>query len=452
MRKGFIFDLNKCVGCEACVAACQIENYSTQSEAWRTISSYNGFQHPALPLFHFSLACNHCDEPLCLTGCPTGAYTRDTLHHTVDHHDDLCIGCRYCTWMCPYDAPKFISTKGIVEKCTLCKERIVEGKRPNCANLCPTGALNFGDIETDRMIDIPGFVERNIGPGIKIIRLRKKDPPIAVVRNLTAIESALYHALQIVEEPKVSLRSEWPLVIFTLLVALLFGVASAALLRPAVIGPMLFLILGVSGFALSSVHLGKRMKAWKALLNIRTSWLSREVAAYPLFLISSALSMTVMPNYVAGALSVIFGLITLFSIDRVYIVAERRKRLAGQSAGVLSTGLLFFSLFGHLTGLFLLLLAAKAMFYIGELLQSMPRSIFRRILSVARIGAGFILPVFLFNYQENVALTAIALLVAEAINRTEFYLDLNIVTPRWQIQHDLRRDLGSTSTALGRPS
>ena len=450
MRKGFIFDLNKCVGCEACVAACQIENHATQNEAWRHISTYNAFQHPALPLFHFSLACNHCEDPLCLAGCPTGAYTLDELHHTVDQNDDLCIGCRYCTWMCPYDAPKFISTKGVVEKCTLCKERIVEGRKPNCANLCPTGALDFGEIETNLTIDIPGFTDRNIGPGIKIIPLRKKSPPVAALRSLTAAESALYRALQIVDEPKVSLRSEWPLVIFTLLVAVLFGVASAAMLRPAVIDPWMFLVLGVAGFALSSVHLGKRMKAWRALLNIRTSWLSREIAAYSLFLISSAAYMTVLPNDVVGSFSVLFGFITLISIDMVYVVAGRRRWATGQSAGVLSTGLLFFSLFGHISSLFAIFLAAKAVLYIGELLQSRPKSLPRLTFSAVRIAAGFILPLLLFNYQENMVLTLVALLVAEAINRTEFYLDLNIITPRRQIEHDLLRDLGSASTTNGR--
>jgi Fe-S-cluster-containing dehydrogenase component len=450
MRKGFIFDLNKCVGCEACVAACQIENGAEQSNAWRQISTYNAFQHPALPLFHFSLACNHCEDPLCLAGCPTGAYTMDELHHTVDHNDDLCIGCRYCTWMCPYDAPKFISAKGVVEKCTLCKERIVEGRKPNCANLCPTGALDFADIETGLTIDIPGFIDQNIRPGIKILPLRKKSPPIVAVPSLTAAESALYRALQIVDDRKVSLRSEWPLVLFTLLAATLFAIASAALFQPAVIGPTLFLVLGASGLLLSSVHLGKRLKAWRALLNVRTSWLSREIAAYLLFLISSALYMTVLPNDVVRSFSLLFGFITLISIDMVYVVVGRRRWASGQSASALSTGLLFFSLLGHLSGLFALLLAAKAMIYIRELLHSRTKSLPRLILSAIRITLGFILPLLLFNYQENIALTLVALLVAEAINRTEFYLDLKIITPRRQIEHDLLRDFGSVTTTNGR--
>ena len=70
MRKGFIFDLNKCVGCHACVVACQIENGKEQHQPWREISTFNSFQHPEFPVFHYSMACNHCDDAPCLNSCP----------------------------------------------------------------------------------------------------------------------------------------------------------------------------------------------------------------------------------------------------------------------------------------------------------------------------------------------------------------------------------------------
>ncbi len=79
-----------------------------------------------------------------------------------------CIGCTYCTWACPYDAPKFVNSIGLVEKCTLCTNRLNEGFKPACANLCPTGALDFGEITSNDQPRIPGFTEKGIDPGNKI--------------------------------------------------------------------------------------------------------------------------------------------------------------------------------------------------------------------------------------------------------------------------------------------
>jgi len=443
MRNGFIFDLNKCVGCEACVVACQIENRDTQSEAWRRISPFNSFQHPALPLFHFSLACNHCDDPTCLAGCPAGAYTKDRLLQTVDHHQELCIGCRYCTWTCPYDAPKFVALKGVIEKCTLCRTRIVEGRKPNCANLCPTGALDYGNIEAD-VNRIRGFTEKGLGPGITIVPLRNNARPLVAPAPMNPPERSLYGKLQLAAEPKVNLRIEWTLVVFTMLVACLFGVVSASMIRPAPIDPISFLVLGCVGMALSTVHLGKRMRAWRALLNIRSSWISREVTAFFLFLISFVLNQTYLTGMVMGVLSLMFGLATLVSIDMVYIVAERRSMPIEKSGSIVLTGLLFFGLLGQVVAVFAVVLALKCVLYVNELVKSGPRNLPRIALAAVRIAAGFILPLLLVSTEGDLMLTLLVVSVGESINRIEFYLDLDFITPRRQIQLDLAKALGLT--------
>ena len=233
MRKGFIFDVNKCVGCQACVIACQIENHSVQSEPWRSVSTFNEFNHPLLPLIHLSLACNHCDIPLCLGQCPTRAYTRNESLGTIDHDADRCIGCRYCTWACPYDAPKFIRARGVIEKCTLCKTRIELGQKPNCANLCPTGALDFADIDEQPISAIPGFVDNGLRPGIKIIPLRqartRSEKPTTTLRQ--EVESRHRQMLETGTKSKVSLSQEWPLAIFTILSSILVGVIAASLFK-----------------------------------------------------------------------------------------------------------------------------------------------------------------------------------------------------------------------------
>lgn len=446
MRKGFIFDLNKCVGCEACVVACQIENHESQSESWRSVSTFNAFRHPALPLFHFSLACNHCDDPLCLTGCPANAFSMDPIHHTVDHDQDLCIGCRYCTWTCPYDAPKYVTAKGTIEKCTLCKERIVEGKKPNCANLCPTGALAYGEIETKLATDVPGFTDKGLRPGIRIIPLRKKSPPFTVTPFLTENENLLFRKAQFKDERKSTLKSEWPLVLFTILAALLFAVTAAALFNALLLDPLTFIALAVGGLIVSTVHLGKACNAWRALLNVRSSWLSREIAAYSLFVGSSGLFFLISPTTLAGILSVLLGLATLVSIDMVYASIERRPTPVEKSGSVLITGILFFAVLAQISLLMVAILLWNCVVYIREIRKARRRNLLRLLVSGVRIAVGIVLPLLLVGMPGNVWLVAMFVLIGESVNRVEFYLDLDIVTPRSQIAEDILKELASSVT------
>jgi len=448
MRKGFLFDLNKCVGCHACVVACQIENHGISSEPWREIDTYNSFQHPALPMFHFSLACNHCQDPLCLVHCPARAYHKDVVHQTVDHREDRCIGCRYCTWACPYDAPKFILAKGVVEKCTLCKERILDGRKPNCANLCPTGALDFGDIDEEGVADVPGFIDKGIRPGIKIIPLRKNRHSHPNIPSLSLQQTELYASLENVGKQKVTLKEEWSLVLFTLLVALLFGVVASALVRPIAVDPFEFVAVGVAGMILSAIHLGKKLRAWRAILNVRSSWLSREIVAYSSFLLFSCLSLSFFPTEAMGIVCALLGLVTLICIDMVYAVTEKRPMPGLSRASVTLTGLLFFSLMSESRWMFILVLAWKFVLYSRDLFRSRSRGYIRVVLSTIRIVVGFVLPLLLVTVQGVSMVAGIFILVAETINRVEFYLDLEITTPRKQIEKDTLKSLGWQSLAI----
>jgi Fe-S-cluster-containing dehydrogenase component/DMSO reductase anchor subunit len=441
MRKGFIFDLNKCVGCEACVVACQIENHELQSESWRSISTFNAFQHPALPLFYFSLACNHCDDPLCLMGCPTNAYSIDPIHHTVDHNQDRCIGCRYCTWICPYDAPTYVSAKGVIEKCTLCKERIVEGQKPNCANLCPTGALAFGEIETKVGTDIPGFTDKGLRPGIQIIPLRKRGRPLAANRMMTEEENVLFRQASISDKRKSTLKTEWPLVLFTVLVAFLFGVFAAALYGAPSLDPVTYFALAVGGLIVSAMHLGRPLIAWRALLNVRSSWLSREIVAYLLFLCLSGIYLLTSPMMSIGLLSVILGIAALVSIDMVYATVERRSMPLEISGSVVLSGFLFFAVLAQIFPLLAAFVVVNGTLYIRRLLKAKRANPSRVITSFVRIAAGFVAPLLLSFVQDDRWLVLVFALIGESINRAEFYLDLDIVTPRKQIERDLLQEL-----------
>jgi Fe-S-cluster-containing dehydrogenase component len=106
MANSFLFDPNRCTGCGACRLACSIENQLEPERSWRRIDTFNRTRHPGVPLYHLSLACNHCAEPACMFACPALAYSRDEKSGAVLLDEGKCIGCRYCAWACPYDAPR----------------------------------------------------------------------------------------------------------------------------------------------------------------------------------------------------------------------------------------------------------------------------------------------------------------------------------------------------------
>ena len=107
--------------------------------------------------------CNHCDNPPCVRVCPTGATWKREEDGIVMMDWHRCIGCRYCMAGCPYGSRSFnwedprgslgelnpvfpTRTKGVVEKCTFCPERLAKGQLPACVEACSAGALLFGDL------------------------------------------------------------------------------------------------------------------------------------------------------------------------------------------------------------------------------------------------------------------------------------------------------------------
>jgi len=112
--------------------------------------------------------CNHCANPPCTRVCPTGAtFKRGDGIVVMDPH--RCIGCRFCMAACPYGSRSFnwkdprpyvvkinpdypTRTKGVVEKCTFCDERLAQGKPPACVAACPCGALAFGDLKDEKSL------------------------------------------------------------------------------------------------------------------------------------------------------------------------------------------------------------------------------------------------------------------------------------------------------------
>jgi Fe-S-cluster-containing dehydrogenase component len=116
---------------------------------------------------HLSMACNHCEKPVCLEGCPAGSYSREPVTGGIIADENKCIGCSYCEWNCPYEALKINLRKGIIEKCNLCYGRLSEGLEPACTSACPTGALCYGTIPDPCMLNKPGwFPDKGLNPAI----------------------------------------------------------------------------------------------------------------------------------------------------------------------------------------------------------------------------------------------------------------------------------------------
>jgi formate dehydrogenase iron-sulfur subunit len=90
--------------------------------------------------------CKHCTHAACLDVCPTGSLFR-TEFGTVVVQEDICNGCGYCVPACPYGVIDQRESDGRVFKCTLCYDRLVDGRAPACASACPTQSIQFGDLD-----------------------------------------------------------------------------------------------------------------------------------------------------------------------------------------------------------------------------------------------------------------------------------------------------------------
>ena len=314
-RNYFIFDENKCVGCEACVVACVLENGFQFPDRWRTIYSSNKNKIPGLPFFNLSLGCNHCEDAPCMNLCPSLSFSRDTVTGAILIDSEKCIGCKYCTWNCPYEAPKYNPVSRVIEKCNFCNSRLLEKKKPSCAVSCPTGALDFSFDEIDKATMPNGMkTPNNPSPSIEIIKLKRSNAPIV---DLVLFKSLPKDISEKTDRLNISAITELPLLIFTLVVALVVPISASNLLQHQSIGTRIsfVLIIGMAA-AISTIHLGQKHKFWRSVLNFRRSWLSREIVFFSIYFTLSIVDAFIyrMPTFVI----VLFGLATLLSVDMLY--------------------------------------------------------------------------------------------------------------------------------------
>ena len=414
--KAFVFEPARCTGCEACRVACSIENRLPLDQAWRSVHHANPEHLPGVPALHLSLACNHCERPACLEGCPALAYSRDAATGAVLLDGDRCIGCRYCSWMCPYDAPVFDPRQGLMSKCTFCHSRQVEGRAPACAAACPTGALGVEERGELPEPVFPGLPNRGLGPALRIV---DSCPPPLQGGHAPSAEGLAWMGRPESPGPRISLRTEWSLLAFTLLLPLLAGAQLASTLTGRAVLPA-FAVLALGGLAggLSLLHLGRPLRAWRALSNLGSSWLSREILAFSIFVpLATAAAWTGAGGiYLATSLA---GLLLLFCVDRVYQRAEGRPPWPIRSAEALPAGLF---LAGILAGNPVLV---WAMATLRLLLFLRPRSIPAGAAAALRVAA-LLLPCL--GPSPTWALLLVVL-AGELVDRRAFYLGLDLPEP-----------------------
>jgi len=168
-KLGLVIDLDTCVGCHACAVACKEWNDGGQFGPLPDADPYG--QEPMGVWFnrvhsfevdrgegksgmtvHFPRSCLHCETPACVTVCPTGASYKRAEDGIVLVDEDKCIGCKLCSWACPYGAREYSEARGTMQKCTLCVDRIYNesfseyDRQPACVMACPTKARHFGDL------------------------------------------------------------------------------------------------------------------------------------------------------------------------------------------------------------------------------------------------------------------------------------------------------------------
>jgi formate dehydrogenase iron-sulfur subunit len=275
----FEVDLDACSGCKSCVTACHNLNGLDEGETWRAVGLLHGGSAAAPVQQIVTTACHHCVDPACMNGCPVGAYDKDPITGIVSHLDDQCIGCQYCTFTCPYEVPQYNAKRGIVRKCDMCSGRLAAGEAPACVQACPTEAIAIRVIDQQQAIDdaqgdafLPGTPSPAITIPTTMYRTARPPPRNLLPADFYAVTPSHRH---------------FPLVVMLVLTQLSVGAfVVGRTLADHIVQPahaLAALAVGLAALAASVFHLGRPLYAFRAVIGLRTSWMSREIVAFGLF-------------------------------------------------------------------------------------------------------------------------------------------------------------------------
>ncbi len=317
-QHGFYFNADNCIGCHACETACAEKNQTAAHLNFRSVGIVECGTWPAYRRLNISMACNHCEDPVCLKGCPTRAYTKYAEYGAVLQDPDICFGCGYCTWVCPYNAPQLDPVAGHVSKCNMCVDRLEVGLKPACVAACLGNALDFGVIEeipenrVQAELSIPGFPDPSIThPNIRFQQLKSLEPEVKRVDSVPLkyeLDEQQGRYVPTVDPDKAPPR-EWNLVkllkshemahvAFTLSIQAVMGAFAllvlggwlgvaplAAVASSRVYAPLMWAMVALAAFGLFklNMHLGRPHRLYRGFYNLRLSPVSREIAGVSLF-------------------------------------------------------------------------------------------------------------------------------------------------------------------------
>jgi DMSO reductase iron-sulfur subunit len=331
----FHFDATACVGCHCCEVACNEQNNNPAEIKWRRVGEMEMGSFPdTLQLFN-SMSCNHCLDPECLRGCPTESYIK-LDNGIVFHDDDVCIGCQYCTWNCPYEVPVFNPDRGIVTKCHMCVDKLEAGQTPACVQACPGGAIEIEAVDIAEW-EAEGMAREGVAPHLPDISITKPTtrytlPELPEGETIHPADEHLLHPA----------HPELPLVFMTVLTQVSVGAFLALFLgqllyllgfdlpEPTTAMAFAAFVPAAIGLPLSAMHLGRPILAMKAMKNWKRSWLSRESIALGVY---TGLATGVAGLYLLGwqgwgtllleAVTLGIGLYGIYAQSMIYRIEAR---------------------------------------------------------------------------------------------------------------------------------
>jgi anaerobic dimethyl sulfoxide reductase subunit B (iron-sulfur subunit) len=338
----FYFDAAACSGCKACQVACKDKHDLEVGRLWRRVYEVTGGEWrqaggawiPDVFAYNLSIACNHCEEPICAEVCPACAITRRE-DGIVLLDSGKCLGCGYCSWACPYGALQYDRATGHMTKCTFCVDEIDADQSPACVAACPMRVLDFGDRSA---------LEARYGVtnGRYPLPESHLTQPSLVVNPHKDARRSQDEPTQVVPGGQHDMKA-WSLIIFTLLsqmavgAFLTLGVLRSPLAQEAgmaladlLSGTVLLVIepVMILGILLSLLHLGRPRNAYRAFTNIQSSWLSREILFATLFAGAGAVFAGMQwfkigafgPRNIVAWIATLFGLALVYSMSRVYML------------------------------------------------------------------------------------------------------------------------------------
>jgi phenylacetyl-CoA:acceptor oxidoreductase subunit 1 len=396
-RWSIVADLNRCVGCQTCTAACKHANATAPGVQWRKVLDVEAGAYPDVRRAFVPVGCMHCENPPCLDVCPsTATRRREDGIVTIDY--DLCIGCAYCIVACPYQARSRVDLParayggkamkhealredparlGVAQKCTFCVERIDFGLEnglapgidpqatPVCVNSCIASALHFGDAED---------------PNSNVSRLMQENRHFAMHEELGTRPGIFYlwdkvgageetaAGPQMVAEPHgmagagPELQTSWD---WRAAANFIFGGAgsslfiASALAAPAGAGllvpGLLALVLVALGLFCVWREIGRPLRFINVFFHPQMSWMTREsIAALPFFGAGGLAVLTGQPWL--GYAGAVFALAFLYCQARILraakgIPAWRQPRIVAlMMATGLAEGLGLYAIYAALAG------------------------------------------------------------------------------------------------------